>query len=1509
MMNQDEEDGGGRRSRRQPKAKQLSRADQLRAFREAKEGHVSRLDQLGHDDVFDLATEDEYTNLVRNRLKQPDFVVDDDGAGYLDHGHEEWDEEEDEYSEDEEEEEELDAKGKRKRDKKNKKKNKHAETELSAMFAKAAQNAPAPKRDAESAAQDAAVLDDILGGLDDEDQGGSAPKRLKPNPVAAPAPKIIDARLNPYRRPDSKKSAYTAAYEAKLKAATLAASTPRPFMPTGRFSGMGASSNNDNNDDSGMYDDDNNMDVDQQQQQETEHLPGDDDDGTSANEPGKQKPVPNPQAVKVRAIQTRGAAGSSSGAATSFVPKFAAPAASIVKQVAIPGLQGWESIRDSVNIEPTLLVPTSVNNTLATDGNHELLEEDGSLKMYWFDMTEVKNVVYVFGKVYHRTQQKYISCCVVVNNIQRNLFILPRKREVDEGGNETDVQVTWEAVHNEFNNIRQKAGITEWGVKPPVKRKYAFEIPGVPEESDYMKVLMDFKQPALPGDRSGRTFSHIFGTNTSASELFILKRKLKGPSWIIIKDAQLKTKLPTSWCKVEVVVDDPKTISVLPPDQAGDKMPPLVVMSLNIKTVYNHQARTNEIVMASMTVFPSVKLDESPASIENLAAHRFSVIRQLNDVPFPVGFDKLAQERRSKLEIQTNERALLNYMLAVLHKMDPDVIVGHNFLGFDLDVLLHRMKAHNVSEWSRLGRLRRKEWPKLQAGAGGMGDSSFSERQIAAGRLICDTYLAAKDSVKSRSYSLTVLALSQLKVEREEVDFDKIPEYFWDARQLIRFVDLTETDTVFVAQLMFKLQVLQLTKQLTELAGNLWVRTMTGARAERNEYLLLHEFHGQKYIVPDRFFGKNAKVIVDQGQDDDDDDGGGKDGKKGPARRKPQYAGGLVLEPKKGFYDKFVLLLDFNSLYPSIIQEFNICFSTVTRSYEKDGEVEIPKEPSKDLPQGILPRLLANLVARRRNVKNAMKGVNPNAPEYVNLDIRQKALKLTANSMYGCLGFSHSRFYAKPLAMLITSKGREILQNTVNLAGTLNLDVIYGDTDSIMIYTNKDDLKEVTKVGDDFKKVVNTNYKLLEIEIDGIFQRMLLLKKKKYAALVVEQQRDGGYVTTLEMKGLDLVRRDWCDLSHVVSQYVLDQIMSGESREVVVEKIHEYLKNVARQVRESIPEPIPIAQYGLTKNPEDYADKKAQPHVMVAMAMKAKGVGVRVGDTIPYVICIGEDKSPAARAYHPDDVEKAGSTLKIDLEYYLGLQVHPPVVRLCSEIEGTSASQLADCLAVHFESGLDGSKYKDTGGSSGNTEGENLHTLESMISDEEKYRNVDKFIPLCKYCKTQQRLDPLVRNKDSENPTCILMCSNVDCSMPLPTASLYAQLSREIRDHIKKYQNSWLVCDDAACRNRTRHMSVYGERCLRNGCRGAMTFEYPNNALCTQLEYYANLFDFEKFKKKLERDSVKLDRLTGLIKPYTADFQELKALVDEYLETDARRYVQLEKIFAFQIKSLNAQRM
>jgi DNA polymerase alpha subunit A len=98
---------------------------------------------------------------------------------------------------------------------------------------------------------------------------------------------------------------------------------------------------------------------------------------------------------------------------------------------------------------------------------------------------------------------------------------------------------------------------------------------------------------------------------------------------------------------------------------------------------------------------------------------------------------------------------------------------------------------------------------------------------------------------------------------------------------------------------------------------------MNGGRAERNEYILLHEFHRLKYICPDKTFGKKAATAIRADADNDDPVSKTTKGKR------DKYKGGLVFEPKRGLLDKYILVMDFNSLYPSIIQEYNIDFTTV----------------------------------------------------------------------------------------------------------------------------------------------------------------------------------------------------------------------------------------------------------------------------------------------------------------------------------------------------------------------------------------------------------------------------------------------------------------------------------------------------------------------------------------------------------------------------------------------------
>ena len=109
---------------------------------------------------------------------------------------------------------------------------------------------------------------------------------------------------------------------------------------------------------------------------------------------------------------------------------------------------------------------------------------------------------------------------------------------------------------------------------------------------------------------------------------------------------------------------------------------------------------------------------------------------------------------------------------------------------------------------------------------------------------------------------------------------------------------------------------------------------MNGGRAERNEYILLHEFHKLKYICPDKTFGKKPSAVKEEPEDDEHVGSGKKKGKR------DKYKGGLVFDPERGLWDKFILVMDFNSLYPSIIQEYNIDFTTV-ELIEEETEVRI----------------------------------------------------------------------------------------------------------------------------------------------------------------------------------------------------------------------------------------------------------------------------------------------------------------------------------------------------------------------------------------------------------------------------------------------------------------------------------------------------------------------------------------------------------------------------------------
>eukprot|EP00934_Nitzschia_sp_Nitz4_P001836 Nitzschia sp. Nitz4//scaffold294_size23022//6123//10997//NITZ4_008514-RA/size23022-snap-gene-0.2-mRNA-1//-1//CDS//3329546223//1836//frame0 len=1139
---------------------------------------------------------------------------------------------------------------------------------------------------------------------------------------------------------------------------------------------------------------------------------------------------------------------------------------------------------------------------------------DRTIDFFWIDAAERKGDIHVYGKVESPKEKgKFISCCVVVRGNQRNLFVLPKK---DTDGNYAPMEDVYGDVAAILKNgvLPNTAG-TSWAAKE-VQRRYAFEDPDVPrEETTYLKVVYDAKFPAPSEDvcQHGKgNIAKILNGGASPLETFVLKRKLKGPCWLRIKNPQPIKRGPVSWSALEMEVDSPKLIQrldlVVAPGTPPPPAPPVVSVTMKLKTVLNPRTNKNEVVSVSAVCHRQVFLD---GATDQSRQHQsqLSLIRPVDPdsdttgkTVFPRDFEAERTTKFPQLQEMSNERALLSRLLIQLGKWDPDILVGHNTWGHDIPVLLSRCVEYKLRFWSKLGRHRRFDFPsKSQITSG----KDWVVADVMSGRLLCDTYLSAKEHLRETTYSLKSLAETQLKATRQEIQPADTPAYFRTGANAVFLAQHTLNDAQLVQRLMFKLQILPLSKQLTNIAGNLWSHTMKGNRAERTEYLLLHEFHTLKYMVPEKRRSKK-------------DDSAGK----------AKYAGGLVLEPKKGLYDTFILLLDFNSLYPSLIQEYNLCFTTIDEwaSFHKKQLCqpennenaakldELPAVPDGSVERGVLPRVIRNLVDRRRAVKGLLKKEsNPDKAE--ELDIKQKAFKLTANSMYGCLGFSNSRFYAQPIAAMVTSMGRQTLQRTVDIAqSTVGLEVIYGDTDSIMINTRISDLASlhtVRKLGEQVKKEVNKLYKTLELEIDGVFKSMLLLKKKKYAAVTVEE-KNGQLVFDREEKGLDLVRRDWCVQSRDTGRFVLDQILSSDQeKEVSISKVLDHLEDLARRMRTG---ELPMEKYvitkGLSKHPNDYPDAKSLPHVHVAKRMVENNLNLTVGDHIPYLIAkpletelkSGKVPPAAERARHPDEMKRNKDILSPDVEWYLTQQILPPVARLCEPIEGLSAGLMASHL------GLESSKY--TQSNNYNDDGFNEDKLvnyipDSLKEDSERFRDTTKLELLCSGCGMKNEFPGLLY-ASPEDATMLrggFRCVNPRCQDPdywgrksagSFMCSVQNAIALLVKPMVTSYYQGVTKCDDPMCGLRTRQLSVNGGVCLSKGCGGTMCLERNERSLRNQLKYLECLFDQEHVYQNLaskESYGTKADIEKYVAEADRAVAVQLHKFAQEYIEDCAYNWI------------------
>ena len=156
----------------------------------------------------------------------------------------------------------------------------------------------------------------------------------------------------------------------------------------------------------------------------------------------------------------------------------------------------WLSVYDSLVVETEDTLGPLTTGISSTDSNVDVLETDGSMRFFWLDYLELDGKLYFIGKLKDKTSGVWVSCSVTVEGIERNLFVLPRERQVeqDEDGNihETDVVPKPEDVHEDFDMIRKQMKIKSCRAKF-VKRNYAFGEKDVPRgSSNWLKVVYGF---------------------------------------------------------------------------------------------------------------------------------------------------------------------------------------------------------------------------------------------------------------------------------------------------------------------------------------------------------------------------------------------------------------------------------------------------------------------------------------------------------------------------------------------------------------------------------------------------------------------------------------------------------------------------------------------------------------------------------------------------------------------------------------------------------------------------------------------------------------------------------------------------------------------------------------------------------------------------------------------------------------------------------------------------------
>jgi len=597
------------------------------------------------------------------------------------------------------------------------------------------------------------------------------------------------------------------------------------------------------------------------------------------------------------------------------------------------------------------------------------------------------------------------------------------------------------------------------------------------------------------------------------------------------------------------------------------------------------------------------------------------------------GFQKVLTWKKFSSELPVefleDESALLRRFEEILEQENPDYLVGYFSDGFDIPYLAARAKQNHL---------------KMHLGDGfkvaRRGEVSVGKIK---GIIHLDIFKFIKQimggSLKLESYSLRNVVENLLEEKKYDIAIEEIG-VVWDEQpeMLEQFCSYNLQDAKLALLLCEK--VLPNMNELVRVTGQPLFEICRSSYSQLVEFYFMKRAREFKEIYPNK--PNNQEVAW---------------------RRMHTYEGAFVYEPKPGLYEHLVVL-DYRSLYPSLIVAKNITPSMLSEERKETYETPFIEEDGKKIKyffsskeEGFIPLIVKDLILRRNRIKELIK--KEEKKNFV-LEARSYSLKIIANATYGYFGFFGARWYSRECASSITAFGRQYIQDVIQKSEESGFQVVYSDTDSVMVVLGEKTKEDIFR----FLKEVNEQLpSLMEVELEDFYSRGIFVTKKgedkgakkKYA--LISEKGD------MKVVGFETIRRDWSFIAKEVQKKVLEMVLRGSKIEQALEYIQEVLTEVKN---EQIPKEKMIIQTQLKKKISGY--DLVGPHVMVAKRMRELGEDVGPGSVIKYIVTKGKGLV-RDKARIPEEAED------YDPDYYIRNQVLPAVEKIF-EVLGHNLKEL-----------------------------------------------------------------------------------------------------------------------------------------------------------------------------------------------------------------------------------------